>query len=281
MKLKAASFDYSIICQAFGAGLAYPYFRSDGGDKIITCISPHHGRSFVIKKNGNGQYIVSKGNGLSYTQYNFLHTGEFGSNTWGVLSKKDAIRDFTLGQEVASLGIKTNKMEYVLELQKTVILEDGHTIRPVLLQYSVECPYRICDAPFMTFQMIKEEIDKWSRFNCKKYDEPYMIAADVLIGYLRKLHDNNILHNAIHVQNFTWALELLDFELACSPKHPYDKETDNMYAKDLFQREILYTYEVINYIAWCLNSNVEYKAVDAIFKDYGFDLNKLSLKSDF
>lgn len=275
MKLKAISCDYSIICKTKNAGCVYPYFRSANGDKIITTISPHHGRSFVIQQNSEGKYVVSKGNGLSYTQYPILNTREFGDNTWGILLKKDAIRDFILGQEISNLGIKTNTMEYVIELEKIIPLPNGHKIKPILLQYTVECPYRICDMAFMSSLQIKYEIGKWKSFKTKN-KEPYLIAAEIIIRNLRILHSNNILHNAIHVQNLTWALELLDFEIASSPKYPYDKETYNSYVQDLFPREILYTYEIINYIAWCLNENIDYKKIDFIFKEYGFNLELFS-----
>ena len=195
MELKAKSFDYSIVCQTLNAGCIYPYFRSADSDKIITSISPHHGRSFVIQQNKAGKYIVSKGNGLSYTQYPILNTREFGDNSWGVLLRKDAIRDFNIGQEISSLGIKTNTMEYVIELKTVIHLPNGHKIKPVLLQYAVECPYRICDIAFMSSQQIKYEIDKWKSFKAKN-KEPYLIAAEVLIKNLQKLHSNNILHNA-------------------------------------------------------------------------------------
>ena len=51
---------------------------------------------------------------------------------------------------VYALGIKTNHMEYVLELDVELDLPNGHKVKPCLLQYDVECPYRICDAAFMT-----------------------------------------------------------------------------------------------------------------------------------
>ena len=277
MYFKAASFDYSVICQTAKAGLVYPYFRIEGGDKTITCISPHHGRSFVVGQTEDGRYVVSKGNGLSYTQHVILKTGEMGDNVWGGLLKKDAIRDFNLGKEISDFGIKTNQMEYVLELETNILQPSTeHPMKPVLLQYTVECPYRICDIAFMTTQQVKNEIGKWKYFDTK-YTESYLIATEVLVRNLRILHSNNILHNAIHVQNFTWALELLDFELASSPQFPYDKETSNIYIQDLFPREILYTYEVVNYIAWCLNEYVDYEKIDFIFKEYGFDLEKLSV----
>ena len=275
MIFNAASIDYTIICQAPDSGSVYPYFRSADGKLTMECISPLHGRSFVMAQRPDGKYVVSKGNGLSYTQCHSLRTGEFGNNIWGLIPKQDAIRDFILGQECAGLGIRTNHMEYVLELEKEITLSNGCIVKPVLLQYTVECPYRICDAPFMPVKLLNKEVEKWENFNSKGYDTRYLIAADVLVRNLRKLHDNEFLHNAIHIQNYTWALELLDFELACSPKHPYDEETDRRYAKDLFQREILYTYEVINYIAWCLDEHVRHKMIDDVFKEYGFDLIRL------
>lgn len=273
MKFKASLLNYSVLYQAANASKVYPYFRSSNGDFDMECISPHHGRSFVVALNNDGRYVVSKGNGLSYTMNNVIDTREFGDNVWGVLLKKDAIRDFLLGQEISSLGIKTNQMEYVLELDTELILKNGHKLKPTILQYTVECPYRICDAPFMNASVLKEFVSKWKSLDMHCYDEYYLIAANVLVKNLQMLHSHHILHNAIHVQNFTWALELLDFELACSPQYPYDKEDDNRYVKDLFSREILYTYEIINHIAWYLGENINYKRVDRIFQSYGFDFD--------
>ena len=106
-----------------------------------------------------------------------------------------------------------------------------------------------------------------------------MIAANVLIRNLRIMHDNNILHNAIHEQNYTWALELLDFELACSPAHPYSSEDDIRHVKDLFPREILQTYVIINYIAAVLHEEIDFKKVDNLFAEYGFDIGQYEIKT--
>ena len=255
----------------------FPYLRNLCGDKEIVSLSPLHGRSYVVGKTDNGRFIVSKGNGLSYTQYSFIHTGEFFDGTWGLLLRQDAERDFIMGQEIEALGIKTNHMEYVLELQTEVCLTNGHILKPVLLQYDVECPYRISDAPFMTQEQIQSEVSKWEKMIDKGYDRSYLIAADVLIRNLRILHDHQILHNAISEQNYTWALELLDFELACSPAHPYTSEDDQRHVKDLFPREVLQTYNIINYIAGVLHEDINYAVVDALFKEYGFDLKQFNV----
>ena len=104
-----------------------------------------------------------------------------------------------------------------------------------------------------------------------------MIAADLLLRNLRILHDSKILHNAISEQNYTWSLELLDFELACSPTNPYTSEDDMRHVKDLFPRELLQTYVIINYIAGILGEVVDFKIVDNLYKEYGFDIGKFKL----
>lgn len=276
-RIKVCSVAFSLLKKGETQERFYPYIRDYEGDLVMVCLSPHHGRSFVVDRMDNGRYIVSKGNGLSYTQQILLNTGEFGDDTLGLLLRKDAERDFIMGQEIESLGIKTNHMEYVLELEREIHLPNEHIIKPVLLQYDVECPYRICDAPFMTPKQIQSEVNKWERMNDKGVDQAYLIAANVLIRNLRILHDNEILHNAIHEQNYTWALELLDFELACSPAHPYERENDQRHVKSLFPREVLQTYVIINYIAGVLREDIDYAIVDALFAEYGFDIQRYAV----
>lgn len=275
--IRANATPFSIIQKGRDCGPIFPYLRNVNGDKEMLCPSPLHGRSIVVGRTDAGRYVVSKGNGLNYTQFRFLNTGEFGDDTWGLLLRQDAERDFLVGQEIEALGIKTNHMEYVIELEQEILLSNGHSLKPILLQYDVECPYRICDAPFMTREQIQAEVAKWGKMNDKGYDKAYLIAANVLIRNLRILHDNEILHNAIHEQNYTWALELLDFELACSPSHPYSKEDDQRHVKDLFPREITHTYVIINYIAGVLREAIDYTIVDALFAEYGFDLKKYAV----
>lgn len=278
-KIRAINVSYKIIRTNDIHRTVYPYLRDSEGNKIMYSLSPNHGRSFLIGRNNDGKFIISKGNGLSYTQYKMLNTGEFGNDTWGLLLRNDAIRDFTLGMEINSLGIKTNQMEYVLELEKDIVLTNGNIIKPILLQYNVECPYRISDAAFMSQKQIKEEIEKWKYINDKNFTDYYLIAADILIRNLRILHDNKILHNAIHEQNYTWALELLDFELACSPQNPYTSEEYRRHVKSLFPREIIQTYIIINYIANVLNESINHNSVDELFKEYGFNLNNYNCKN--
>lgn len=268
---------YQVILHDEDTPTPYPYLRNENGDKEMLCPSPLHGRSFVVGKTTEGRNVVSKGNGLCYTQHTFLHTGEFFDGTWGLLLRQDAERDFIMGQEIEALGIKTNHMEYVLELDVEIALPNGHVVKPCLLQYDVECPYRICDAAFMSQQQIWAEVSKWGKLNERSYEKAHMIAANVLIRNLRVLHDHDVLHNAISEQNYTWALELLDFELACSPQHPYSSKDDQRHVKDLFPREIMQTYIIINYIAGVLHENIDFALVDSLFAEYGFDLRKYSI----
>ena len=273
-KVTADESPYRIVLLKDEKYEVFPYLRNPNGDKEMFCVSSHHGRSYIVGKTSDGRFVVSKGNGLSYSQYQLIQTGEVGDDTLGLLLRKDAERDFIIGQEIEALGIKTNHMEYAIELLQEVTLINGHKVNPILLQYDVECPYRICDAAFMTQEQIQTEVTKWERMNERGYDKAHMIAANVLIRNLRVLHDHNILHNAIHEQNYTWALELLDFELACSPKHPYTSEDDMRHVKDLFPREIMQTYVIINYIAGVLREEIDFAEVDALFAEYGFDLKQ-------
>lgn len=238
-KFKAKEEDYTLLYKGMTKNAPYPVVRCDNGDKDIYCVSPLHGRSFVVGKE-DGRYIVSKGNGLSYTGHAILRTEPWHDDSWGLLLLQDAKRDFLLGQEVAELDIKTNHMEYVICLQLSLNIK----ATPTLLQYSVECPYRICDAPFMTKKDIEQQLSNWERNDNHGYKYYHLMAADILVRNMQILHSHDILHNAIHAQNYTWALELLDFELACSPAHPYTDEDEQRHAKDLFQREIMQTYEV-------------------------------------
>lgn len=256
----------------------YPYLRSKDGDKDMWCVSPIHGRSFVVGRHDDGRYIVSKGNGLAYTQHTFLYTPEMPTDVWGLLLKKDALRDFYCGQDVHALGIKTNHMECVMELDVPIHIKQTNVdIKPCLLQYSVECPYRIADAGFMDRSQIMQEVEKWQVYNANEYCQNHLIAADVLINNLRIMHDNGVLHNALTYENLTWALELLDFELTHTPQHPYDNEDYVRHVPSLFDREILDTYKLIIYIAGVLHEDIDYKVIDAMFYEHGFDINKYIL----
>lgn len=278
MKVLAKKISFEYLSLANDGIKPYPFVRCSDGDKDMWCVSPIHGRSFVVGRHDDGRYIVSKGNGLVYTQHTFLYTPEMPTDVWGLLLKKDALRDFYCGQDVHALGIKTNYMECVMELDVPIHIKQTNVdIKPCLLQYSVECPYRIADAGFMDRSQIMQEVEKWQVYNAKGYSRHHLIAADVLINNLRIMHDNGVLHNALTYENLTWALELLDFELTHTPQHPYDNEDYIRHVPTLFDREIIDIYKLIIYIAGVLREEVDYKMIDAMFLEHGFDINKYTL----
>lgn len=271
----ALSYDYKVLDVANTDKniCVYPLYRTTSSKIYMWLISPQHGRSYIVKKY-NERYVISKGNGLSYTNCSIIKINEQDFEIWGLLRLKDALRDFNMGNEVANLGIRTNRMEAVIELDKEIQTRKNEFLRPILLQYSVECPYRISDAAFMRPRQIMEYVGKWKNLDKWYCDANYKIAAHTLISNLRILHNHKILHNALTSQNITWALELLDFEIASSPNYPYESEDYRRHIPDLFNREILHIYQIILDIAWILKEKPDYNYLDSLFKDYGFDFQK-------
>lgn len=137
---------------------------------------------------------------------------------------------------------------------------------------SVECPYRISDAAFMDREQIMHYVSGWEKMNEFGANKYYDIAANILIRNLRIMHDNKILHNALTSQNYTWALELLDFELSCSPSNPYDNEEYKRCVLLLFSREIIHVYQIILDIAGILREKPDFRYIDNLFSKYGFKI---------
>ena len=271
-RFPAKEVQYKILCCNACSERVYPYIKDEGGDKSLICVSPVHGRSFVVSHDGSQRWIVSKGNGLSYSNHSFLDVSEFDNYVWGALTAECATRDFHIGIEVNKLGIKTNMMQYVIELDCQLVDKDK-VIKPCLLQYEVECPYRLCDFPFIPHDEQKRIYSYWENFDTT-VKERYLVAANILVKNLFILHTNNVMHNALHVQNFTWKLELLDFESSRTDNFPYENHGYEENVLMLMNGEIMKTYEIINYIAWCFGEIVDYAKVDGVFYDYGFDLKK-------
>lgn len=277
MIVKAEEYPFHLLCEN-EASRVYPLLRSVDGNREMVSISPLHGRSYCVGKTTDGRYIISKGNGLSYTQWQFLWTKETEDDTWGLLLLQDALRDYHIGLEIEALGIRTNHMECVIEIEKNIMVPNtSRIIKPVLLQYNVACPYRLEDAQFIDRNTILDEVEKWQIFNLRNRRLNYLVAADVLINNLRIMHDHAILHNALTTHNYTWALELLDFELAHSPNYPYSNEDDRRHVKDLYDREVLDVYKIIIFIAGILREEVDNRLLDNIFDEYGFDIEQYKL----
>lgn len=273
MNFKADNVPYNVVCSTDLAEAIYPLVRNDMGQHTISCVSPTHGRSFVLRTEENGRWIVGKGNGLSYTTHPFVLTSPVNGETWGGLSLDNAVRDFNISNEIRRLGIKTNKMEYVLSLDANII-QGGKQCQAALLQYSVECPYRICDFGFIPKEELLKTISRWSGVHLQKH----LYAAEILVENLRILHHNNIMHNAMHPQNYTWALELVDFEASRTDTYPYDNADYEEYVPMLIKIEVIQTYEIVNYIAWCLGEIPDYCTIEKIFQNKGFEIKELQVK---
>lgn len=274
--VKGSRFSYEIISKNPNIEFQpYPYFRSINGDKDMYVVSPQHGRSFVMGKQEDG-YIITKGNGLSYTSYPILNTDDFNDHIWGVLFKVAAIRDFHIGMEIAQLGIHTNRMCCVMELQYDIKI-NGNVIHPYLLQYMVNSPYRLSDFPYMPKVQVEQAVAQWVKKEEDKGRKKHIIAADILVKNLYILHSNHILHNAIHLQNYTWDLELLDFELSRTNAYPYDTLEDESFSEKLYKREIMQTYEIIYNIAAFLEEEICFDEIEDVFYRYNLELENLKI----
>lgn len=273
-----------ISCNEIGVGFIlynpnssklYPYIIANVHTSI-KCIkpSPLHGRSIVVGYNPTkNRYIITKGNGLTYFPFGFVSTEELEGHAWGYLRTEDAIRDYKSGDYIKSIGILTNKMEAVFTLEQEIIrLPNGvSNIDPTILQYSVICPYRIADIPFLSKELVHHFINGWSNIFEISYTEVHCNAAEVLLNNIRLLHKNEVLHNAIHIQNYSLSLELLDFELSRTPTTPYETENDEQTYKKLQKREVIQSLEIVNQIAFYFKENINTKILRQIMIRNGFE----------
>lgn len=245
-------------------------------ETTLKCISPSplHGRSLIANYNiDSNRYIITKGSGLTYFPFGFISTKELEDYAWGYLRTEDAIRDYNSGDYIKSLGILTNKMEAVFTLEQQIIRLPNSVsiIDPTILQYSVICPYRIADIPFLSKELVDYFINSWSNVFEINYTEVHCNAAEVLLNNIRLLHENNVLHNAIHIQNYSLLLELLDFELSRTPTTPYENENDEKSYEKLQKREIIQSLEIVNQIAFYFKENINTKILRQIMIKNGFE----------
>ena len=248
----------------------FPILLNEKGTLDTVCPSPFHGRSVITHYHKETQkYIVIKGCGLTYFPYNFINTGEMGDATWGLLREGDGTRDYLCGDYISKLGIYTNKMEAFLKITDVTFKTEGKSIHPFILQYSVDCPYRLADAPFLPKETIMKYVKRWNEFGVN-HKKKHLIVAEVLFKNLKIMHSNNVLHNAIHVQNFTISLELLDFEIARTPEMPHNK-ADELIFKDLFKREVFHCLEIINFICYLFKEDMNSNELEKILKKYGYN----------
>ncbi len=257
------------------SGFKYPYIVSKI-EGTINCYlsSPLHGRSIIVDFNTkSNRFTVTKGNGLTYFPFGFISTGELENNAWGFLSLNDGIRDYKSCEYVNGLGIKTNIMDAIYSLSSENLIFDNKIeyIKPNILQYSVECPYRIADIPFLSKKTINQYISKWYKKFNSNHDKLHCIATDVLLKNIRTMHDNKVLHNAIHSQNYSLSLELLDFELSRTPITPYESVADETFFLELQKREVIQSLEIVNQLCYFLKEKIEIKEINKIMGKYGYE----------
>ncbi len=236
--------------------------------------SPLHGRSTIANfDNKSNRYTITKGNGLTYFPYGFIATEELEDYAWGLLRKEDAIRDYLSSDFVSGLGILTNKMEavFAIDMQPIRFSNQTYEIEPTILQYNVICPYRISDIPFLSKELVSSFINNWSKVFEIKYSEIHCNAAEVLLNNIKTMDENEVLHNAIHSQNYTLSLELVDFELSRTPITPYDNENDEQSYKKLQKREIIQSLEIVNHIAFYFKEKLNSKLLRHIMIKNGFE----------
>ncbi|MBK9320810.1 MAG: hypothetical protein IPM91_19805 [Bacteroidetes bacterium] len=85
------------------------------------------------------------------------------------------------------------------------------------------------------------------------------------------MHKSEVLHNAIHIQNYTLSLELIDFELSRTPTTPYENENEEKSYKILQKREIIQSLEIVNQIAFYFKENINTKILRQIMIKNGFE----------
>lgn len=254
----------------------YPYVVSNIEERNYKkhVSSPLHGRSIIVDfDSASSRYIITKGNGLTYFPFGFISTDEFEDCYWGFLRKKDAIRDYNCGNYINKLGILTNIMEAVFSVEEQLLRYSNRIekIEPTILQYNVHSPYRISDIPYLSPEITLSFVNQWSNFFLVEYSERHCIAAEILLKNIRIMHENNVLHNSIHYQNYTLSLELLDFELCRTPLTPYENCNDEQEYKKLQKREIIQSLEIVNQIAFFLKENLNNKVLRRIMIKNGFE----------
>jgi hypothetical protein len=274
-KINCMEVDIDFIIHNVKSSKLYPYVITNSQTKL-SCIrpSPLHGRSIVVDFNPTlDRFTITKGNGLTYFPFGFISTHELEDHAWGYLRTEDAIRDFKSGEYIKNLGILTNIMEALFLLKEQIIrLPDGVSkIQPTILQYSVICPYRIADIPFLSKELVYYFIKRWPDLFDINYSELHCNAAEVLLKNIHLLHKSDVLHNAIHAQNYSLSLELLDFELARTPSTPYKNEYEEQTYIKLQKREVIQSLEIVNQIAFYFNEKINSKILREIMIKNGFE----------
>jgi hypothetical protein len=255
----------------------FPFVKTSNNNGIKKkTASPLHGRSLIANYNKTKNiYTIIKGCGLTYYPYGFIYTEEFDDHIWGFLTKEAALRDFNCGNFIRELGVSTNFQQAIYELETIPLLRFNkpvNTINPIILQYTVKCPFRLADIPYMNKNKVYDFVGNWKNNFKSKYDKLHCIAAEVMLRNIRIMHENETLHNSISIQNYTLLLELVDFETSRTPQTNYSSKEDENNWQVLKKREVIQTLEIINYLAFIFKEKIEVKKLNNIMKINGFEI---------
>ncbi len=255
----------------------FPFLKTRNNNGIEKkTASPLHGRSLIANYNKiKKTYTIIKGCGLTYYPYGFIDTEEFDDHIWGFITKEAALRDFNCGNFIRELGVSTNFQQAIYELETIPLLRFNNpvtSINPIILQYTVNCPFRLADIPYMSKNKVYNFVGNWKKIFKSKHGKLHCIAAEVMLRNIRIMHENETLHNSISIQNYTLLLELVDFETSRTPQTNYSSIENEINWRFLKKREVIQTLEIVNYLAFIFKENIEVKKLNNLMKINGFEI---------
>ena len=71
---------------------------------------------------------------------------------------------------------------------------------------------------------------------------------------------------------------MVDFEASRTDNYPFSNPEYERNVLLLKNGEIMKTYEIINYIGWCLGEELDFAKIENIFNYYGFELEQYRIK---
>ncbi len=241
----------------------YPFLIGDYSNekKEGYVVSSFHGRSVIVNKINDDEYIILKGCGLTYTSNHFIDCNEFEDygHLWGYLDLQSANRDFMIGTFCKSIGIKTGDYQYVLKLNQQISTYKQNGLYPYLLQYKVKCPIRLYDLPFVDLKEAYYHLNKVKDENLTYYES----FAKILFQQLLILHNNNVFYNGMNTINVSAQCELLDWESSSTVDLPYGNDFD-LKCKDLFPRELLSIFNICYFLSIFTKEQYDPRRVEQI-----------------
>jgi hypothetical protein len=256
--------EFNLIKSSASCYMPQPYLISNAkSNKIGWLVSSIHGRSIISSYDGK-YYTILKGIGLTYTNKSFVNISEFKyGHIWGALSKKDAIREFEVGNSYKELGGNSAHYDYVIKINSPITnnLVGLKKITPFLLQYRIECPIRVSDFGLNDKRTMVNYLK-----NVFNNDNPlYLNFTKKCLDNLTILHNNSFFYNALNVYNTTLIGEFVDFESSFSKSLYCPKEGFSIY-QNLIAREIINLLQVVTVFADLVGEKINHKVLNKEIK---------------